>query len=207
MPISNWRAWFGTAPLDAERSETFALLSQARAMQRMSPFAEDGAVSSFVIDVIRDACADRFDMPGVPLGGALYAFIEKMLYEEPFLIELPEEDHIDTLTLEEGVGLRKSLRRFDQLIAAHERQLPRWREIVVRAIRIFLTHLPESAFIDANEDGSVDDDSVVFPRPVSSRIASAQFSWTPSKPSSSAVRLNSAFFCSAVRVSNTVIWM
>jgi hypothetical protein len=102
-------------------------------------------------------------MPGIPLGGALYVFIKALLYEEPFLINLPEEDDIRTLTLEEGVRLRKRLRQFEHLIKAHERLLPRWREIVVRAVQIFLEHLPESAFIDADEDGNVDDDSVVFP--------------------------------------------
>ena len=132
-------------------------------MQRTSPFADSEAVSSFVIDVIRDACSDRWSMPGVPLGGALYAFIKTMLYEEPFLMELPDGRHIETLTLEEGVHLRQRLRQYDQLIAAQDRLLPRWREIVVRAIQIYLTHLPESAFIDVNEDGGVDDDSVVFP--------------------------------------------
>ena len=160
---SNWLSWFRRSPIEIEREETFALFRHVRHIEHASPFYPEGSVQSFVIDIIRDATEERWDLPGVPLGGALYATIKGLLYEEGFLIDLPEESALVSLTIDEGVRLRKTLRTHERFITAHARLLPMWRARITQIVQGLLEFLPESVFIDVDEDGNVYDNSVVFP--------------------------------------------
>lgn len=142
-----------------------ALLNQLRQQsQWASPFHTEDQIRTFIIDVIAEACERHGTLPGVPLGGALYGAIKELLWEDSIIGELPDESEIRNLSIEEGVRVRASFKRRQRFLESSDRLLILWRSKLVWIFKNILEYFPESAFIDVNENGCTNDDSVVFPR-------------------------------------------
>ncbi len=159
----NWQSLVFTSPKKRERDGTLALLRSVRARTKASPFHDDKTLARFIVDIIFEASEEYGGTPGVPLGEGLYTAIKGLLTFDSFLIDLPDDSDLDTLTVEESVRLRTSLRAHDRFLTAQERLLPIWKRKLVILFGGFLGHVPLSGFIDINEDGTTDDDSVVLP--------------------------------------------
>lgn len=162
MP-SNFFSWFKTSPRDREFAETLDLVRRVQGMQAQSPFTDEDTLRKFIVDIIFEA-SERWGMtPGVPLGGALYSVVKELLVFDSLMAELPAESDIETYTVEEGVKLRASLRAHERFLEAQERLLPIWREKLVQIFTGIIDYLPMSVFVDVDERGQADDDSVVLP--------------------------------------------
>jgi len=161
---SNWLSWFKTSPREAEQAEMLALLHDLRQAQQASPLNTEDKISSFVIDIIADASERHGTLPGVPLGGGLYGAIKELLMEDSIIGELPENSVIRTINVAEGVRLRAAFKRHKRFLETHDRLLPLWRSKITWLLKNVLEYFPDSAFIDVNEDGYANDDSVVFPK-------------------------------------------
>jgi hypothetical protein len=133
-------------------------------MQQASPLSNEEQTGTFIIDVIADACEKHGSLPGIPLGEALYGTIKALMWEDALIGDLPDEDTIRAASIEEGVRLRAAIRRHERFLQSHTKLLPIWREKLVWLFKGMLGYFPESAFIDADDDGNTDGDSVVFPK-------------------------------------------
>ena len=103
-------------------------------------------------------------VPSIPLGEALWTTIWNLLYLEGFVIDPLDKDiSLDTLSIQEGVELRETLRRHLRFLSNHERILPAWREKLAITLSGMLEYFPLSVFIDANEHGEGTDDSMILP--------------------------------------------
>jgi hypothetical protein len=162
---SNWLSWIKPSPKEAEQAEMLALLNQLRQQsQWASPFHNEDQIIAFIIDLITEACERHGTLPGVPLGGALYGAIQELMQDEGIIGDLPNESDIRNLNIEEGVRVRAALKRRKRFLDAQDRLLPIWRTKLVWLFKGLIDYFPESAFIDVDENGQADDDSVVFPR-------------------------------------------
>lgn len=132
--------------------------------QWASPLNTEEKVNNFIIDVIAEACAEHGTLPGIPLGEALFYVIRTLLKADSIIGELPTESEIRHLSIEEGVRLRATFRRYERFLATPDRLLAIWRTKLVWLFKGLLEYFPESAFIDIDEKGLANDDSVVFPR-------------------------------------------
>lgn len=132
--------------------------------QWASPLNTEDKVNNFIIDVIADACAEHGTLPGIPLGEALFYVIKTLLKEDSIIGELPNESEICHLSIEDGLRLRAAFRRYERFLATPDRSLAIWQAKLIWLFRGLLEYFPESAFIDVNENGQTDDDSVVFPK-------------------------------------------
>lgn len=162
---SNFLNWILPSPKKKEEAETLALLHELKRTQRIHhPLNNQDEISNFIVDIIADACERHGTLPGVPLGGALYYTIEQLLYEDSMIGDLPNDTEIKNLTIEEGIRLRSTLKRHKHFLNSPDRLLSIWREKLVWLFKGMLEYFPESAFIDVDENGLADDDSVVFPK-------------------------------------------
>lgn len=132
--------------------------------QWASPLNTEEKVNNFIIDVIAEASAEHGTLPGIPLGEALFYVIKTLLKADSIIGELPTESEIRHLSIEEGVRLRAAFRRYERFLATPDRLLAIWRTKLVWLFKGLLEYFPESAFIDVDEKGLANDDSVVFPR-------------------------------------------
>lgn len=132
--------------------------------QWASPLNTEAKVNNFIIDVIADACSEHGTLPGIPLGEALFYAIKTLLEEDSIIGKLPNESEISHLSIEESVRLRAAFRRYERFLATPDRSLAIWQAKLVWLFRGLLGYFPDSAFIDVNENGQTDDDSVVFPK-------------------------------------------
>lgn len=132
--------------------------------QWASPLNTEEKVNNFIIDVIAEACAEQGTLPGIPLGEALFYVIKTLLKADSIIGELPTESEIRHLSIEEGMRLRAAFRRYERFLATPDRLLAIWRTKLVWLFKGLLEYFPESAFIDVDEKGLANDDSVVFPR-------------------------------------------
>lgn len=140
-----------------------ASLQRVRRAQNASPLSDREQISTFIVDIIADACERYATLPGVPLGGGIYAAIDALLQEDAFIGDLVEDSVVPDLTIDEGVRLRAALKRRERFLQSHSRLLPIWREKLIWLFKGMLEYFPDSAFIDVDENGHADDDSVVFP--------------------------------------------
>jgi hypothetical protein len=162
---SNWLSWLKPSPKEAEEAEMLAMLQQLRqSSQWASLFHNEDQISAFIIDVIADACAQHGTLPGIPLGGALYGAIRELMQDDAITEELPNESDIRNLSIEEGVRIRALFKRRKRFLESPDRLLTLWRAKLVWLLQNALEYFPESAFIDIHENGTTNDDSVVFPK-------------------------------------------
>lgn len=162
---SNFLNWILPSPKKKEEAETLELLHDLRRIQRIyHPLNSRDKISSFIVDIIADACERHGTLPGIPLGGALYGVIDDLLYEDSIIGDLPKDSEISALTIEEGVHLRASFKRQKRFLEAQQRLLPLWQHKITLLLKTILEYFPDSAFIDIKENGQADDDSVVFPK-------------------------------------------
>jgi len=162
---SNWLSWFKASPRKAEEAETFALLQELRRTQPiLHPLNTQEKINDFIVDFITEVCERHGTLPGIPLGGALYYTIEQLLYEDSIIGDLPSDSEISNFTIEEGIRLRTALKRHKHFLNSPDRLLSIWRTKLVWLFSGLLEYFPESAFIDVDENGLTDDDSVVFPK-------------------------------------------
>lgn len=159
--MSNWKNWFLNPRALEEQRDTQELYAQAKYARARSPLADETQCGRFLLDIIFEICA-RHDVatPSIPMGEALYATIQSLLYAEGFLLELPEESTLSKLTVEEGIHLRATLGRHLRFLNDHERLLAQWREKLVWLFSGILDYLPVSAFKEAE---NTTDDALMFP--------------------------------------------
>ncbi len=161
---SNWLSWFKKSPRETEREEMLALLQRIRQAERNSPLSTNEQISTFIVDIIADACERHAALPGIPLGGALYEAIEALLWEDAITGNLPGDSVVISATIDEGFRIRADLKRRERFLETHTHLLPIWREKLVWFFRGLLEYFPDSAFIDVDVDGHAYDDSMVFPK-------------------------------------------
>lgn len=162
---SNGWGWFQGlfqgSPRDRELQETRALCARVGRAQVSSPFADEEALGTFLVDLIHEICERRGVTPSVPLGEMLWHTIRRLLYYDGLLVDL--EAVPAKPTLEEGVYIRTTLNRHLRFLADHDRLLTIWRDKLVYAFSGMLEYFPLSAFTDIDEKGFAADDSVVLP--------------------------------------------
>lgn len=160
--MSNWKNWLLGSAKDRELTETRELFAQVRERQRASIFGD--RLPGFIVQIIADATEERGVLPGVPLGGALYATIKDLLVTEAILMDVEETPAFENYTMEEGVAVRQALRQHLRFLEDHERLIPIWREKLVWLFRGMLEYFPPSVFADYPDAGAVpNDDSVILP--------------------------------------------
>ncbi|MDO8272425.1 MAG: type IV secretion system DNA-binding domain-containing protein [Gammaproteobacteria bacterium] len=139
------------------------LLTELRQAHKQSPLYTDASITTFIVNVIDEAIEERWGTPGLPLADALYNLINALLYGDAIVGELPTIEELDPSDVSESVRMRAALRRHERFLRRHDTLLPIWRTRVVYLIQGVLEYFPPSAFIDVDEGGLSDDDSVVFP--------------------------------------------
>lgn len=164
---SNW--WNGVLGLfvgtgrERELQETVDLCARVARARSNSPFADEGRLGDFLIDLIHEICEKRGVTPSIPLGEMLWGTIKSLLYFDGLLVQLPDESVLAKLTLEEGVLVRATLNRQLRFLADQDRLLTIWRDKLVYLFSGALEYFPLSAFTDIDENGVAADDSVVLP--------------------------------------------
>ncbi len=163
--MSNWKNWLLGGTEGRERDETLGLLRELQSLCNDVDFHDDKIYGPFLVDFINDICAKLGTTPSTQLGEALYEALRQLLYDDGFLINLPEESALDNLSIEEGVAIREIFRRSIRAHKSHERLLTEWREKLSWLFPGILRSFPVSAFIDPGDDSSDDDkiEYVVFP--------------------------------------------
>lgn len=160
---ANWKSWLQPSPKAQEEKETRALLLRAETLARTGTFRTEESILDLATEIVVEVCEQHEVTPSAPLGDALYQVIRDLLYAEGFVVDLPKERDLQHLTLEEGVRLRATLRRYIRFEEAQDRLLPIWKEKLVWIFSGMLGYLPPAAFTDIDEYGHAQDDSIVFP--------------------------------------------
>ena len=159
---SNWKQWFQPSAKSREARDTLVLYQDIERARSQSPFATDDSIQKFLTEMVVDICEWRGVTPSQPLGDALCNAIAEFLFTDGFVVELPKEESLAKLTIEEGILLREHLRRQLRFLTDHERLLPIWRRKLVILFGGLLEYFPLSAFADVDEEGNPLDDSLVL---------------------------------------------
>lgn len=163
--MSNWKNWLSGGTASREREDTLVLYRELQPLCERAFLADEDARWKFLFEFIVEICR-KFDMsPSDQLGSALYDVLLQLLYDDGFLINLPEESALANCTLEEGVTLREMFRRSIRVHKDQERLLTEWRTKLSYLFPGILRSLPTSAFVDPDDDGEDEDkvEYVVFP--------------------------------------------
>jgi len=151
--MSNWKNWLSGGTENREREDTLRLCREMRPLCEGTAFHGSNVFGPFLIDLIHAICAKVDMSPSIELGGALYDALVQLLYDDGFLINLPEESALANLSIEEGVAIREIFRRSIRVHKDHERLLAEWREKLSWLFSGILRSFPASAFIDPEDDG------------------------------------------------------
>jgi hypothetical protein len=146
-----------------EDIETRRLYREVLAAQAKGPFSDREKTDTFLIELITDILEERGVAPSLPLGNALWDTLVEFLWMDSLASGLPSEESLGTLSIDQGVELRASLRRQLRFLTDHKRLLPIWRRKLVILFSGMLGYFPASAFADVSEDGHSLDDSIIFP--------------------------------------------
>ena len=163
--MSNWKNWLSGGTESRERQDTLTLYRELQPLRERAFLADDDARWKFLVDLIIEICRKLDMSPSDRLGSALYDSLLQLLYDDGFLINLPDETALANCTLEEGVLLREMFRRSIRVHKGSERLLAEWRTKLTYLFPGILRSFPASAFIDPDDDG-IDEDKieyVVFP--------------------------------------------
>ncbi|OIR03580.1 AAA-like domain protein [mine drainage metagenome] len=163
--MSNWRNWLSGGTEGREREDTLVLYRELQLLRERAFLADDEARWTFLVDLIIEICRKLDMSPSDRLGSALYDALLQLLYDDGFLINLPDEAALANCTLEEGVSLREMFRRSIRVHKDGERLLAEWRTKLSYLFPGILRSFPTSAFIDPDDDGEDEDkiEYVVFP--------------------------------------------
>lgn len=163
--MSNWRNWLSGGTESRERQDTLTLYRELQPLRERAFLADEDARWKFLVDLIIEICRKLDMSPSDRLGSALYDALLQLLYDDGFLINLPDEAALANCTLEEGVSLRELFRRSIRVHKDGERLLAEWRTKLSYLFPGILRSFPASAFVDPDDDG-IDEDKieyVVFP--------------------------------------------
>lgn len=163
--MSNWKNWLAGGSESRERDDTFRLYRELKRLYHAEDFHEPNVFGPFLIDLIHDICGELDLSPSMPLGGALYDALVQLLYDDGFLINLPEESALANLSIEEGIAVREAFRRSIRVHGDHERLLTEWRTKLVNLFAGILRSFPVSAFLDLEDNGGRENETeyVAFP--------------------------------------------
>ena len=100
-----------------------ALLQRIRQAERNSPLGTNEQISTFIVDIIADACERHAALPGIPLGGALYEAIEALLWEDAITGNHTDGSVEICATIEEALRLRADLKRRVSFLESHAQLL------------------------------------------------------------------------------------
>ena len=163
--MSNWKNWLSGGTENREREDTLRLVRELRPLCDGVDFHDQAVFGPFLVELIHDICDKLDTTPSMPLGEALYDALVQLLYDDGFLINLPEESALANLSIEEGIAVREALRRSIRVHQDHERLLAEWRRKLTNLFSGILRSFPVSAFIDpenvSGSGGKVE--YVVFP--------------------------------------------
>jgi hypothetical protein len=163
--VSNWKNWFIGGTESREREDTLLLYRELKPLRDKAVLIDEEVCRDFLVDLITEICRKLDMSPSRRLGNALYDALLQLLYDDGFLINLPEESALASITIEEGVALREAFRHSIRVHKDNKRLLAEWREKLSWLFSGMLRSFPTSAFIDPNdedEDGEKND-YVVFP--------------------------------------------
>ncbi|HUW38484.1 MAG TPA: type IV secretion system DNA-binding domain-containing protein [Rhodocyclaceae bacterium] len=163
--MSNWRNWLSGGTEGREREDTLVLYRELQPLRERAFLADEEARGTFLVDFIIEICCKLDMSPSDRLGSALYDALLQLLYDDGFLINLPDEAALANCTLEEGVLLREMFRRSIRVHKDSERLLAEWRRKLSYLFPGILRSFPASAFIDPDDDGEDEGkvEYVVFP--------------------------------------------
>ncbi|OHC69532.1 MAG: hypothetical protein A3H93_15495 [Rhodocyclales bacterium RIFCSPLOWO2_02_FULL_63_24] len=151
--MSNWKNWLRGGTENREHEDTLRLVRELRPLCNGVDFHDRAVFGPFLVELIHDICGVLDTTPSMPLGEALYDALVQLLYDDGFLINLPEESALVHLSIEEGIAAREALRRSMRVHTSHERLLAEWRAKLTNLFSGILQSFPVSAFIDP-ENGS-----------------------------------------------------
>jgi hypothetical protein len=158
---SNLRNFLRGSPRSREISETRALYHRVRAVFERSPYARDGALADFCIDIVKEACNRAEVTPVWPLMAALLKTVDQLLMEDdPLIFGFPDPHVPEALTPEEGVALRTFLRDKERFLQDGERLADIWREKVIRILEGIMAYLPATVFREANDDDESSEETI-----------------------------------------------
>jgi hypothetical protein len=139
------------------------LLRELKPLCASIDFHDREVFGLFLVDVIYDICGKFGMSPSLSLGNALYDTLVQLLYDDGFLINLPEESALANLSIEEGIAVREAFRRSIRVHTSHERLLAEWRTKLTNLFSGILRSFPISAFIDPSDDDEGKAEYLVFP--------------------------------------------
>ena len=163
--MSNWKNWLLGGTESREREDTLRLYRELKPLCDESVLINREVRGDFLLGLINEIC-HKLDMsPSRRLGSALYDALFQLLYDDGFLVNLPDESALANITIEEGVLVREQMRHSIRVHKDYERLIAEWREKLSWLFSGMLRSFPTSAFIDPDEDGEDGEknDYVVFP--------------------------------------------
>lgn len=163
--MSNWKNWLAGGTQSREREDTLRLYRELKPLCDVGVLTNREAGGELLLGLIEEVCHKHNMSPSMRLGSALYDALLQLLYDDGFLIDLPEEAALPKFTLEEGVVLRQAMRHSIRVHQDYARLIAEWREKLSWLFSGLLQYFPASAFIDPDEDrdGGEKNDYVVFP--------------------------------------------
>lgn len=141
---SNLGNFLRGSPHRAEAEETRRLYDQARALWEASALSDPARETDFIIDIILEAGQRAGGHPTIPLGEALFGLLLNLIREDGLLFRFPEVTSFEALSIDEGIALRKRLRRIERFFANEPFYLDIWQEKIIRIIEGIVGYLPDS---------------------------------------------------------------
>lgn len=163
--MSNLRNWLSGGTVSRERDDTLRLHRELTQLCHGQNFHDRIVFGPFLVDLVYDICEKLHTSPSMALGEALYDALVQLLYDDGFLINLPEESALANLSIEEGIAIREAFRRSIRVHTSHERLLAEWRTKLTNLFTGILQSFPVSAFIDPEIGGETGTQAeyLVFP--------------------------------------------
>lgn len=139
-------------PQKKELVKTRALFEEVKALWDASPLEGDGHVQ-VVTGILREAFKRSGDIPSDTITEKLIQLVSALLIDEE-LWELPEVDwsQKSKIGLHEGVSLRNTLRRQKRFLSEYDYHMQIWQECVVRVVFDITASLPQTAFLDEEDE-------------------------------------------------------
>ena len=126
--MSNWKNWLAGGTQSREREDTLRLYRELKPLCAIAVLTDTEVRGNLLLALIDDICFDLDMSPSMRLGNALYDALLQLLYDDGFLIDLPNEATLAHMTLEEGVNLREAMRHSIRIHKDYERLIAAWQK-------------------------------------------------------------------------------
>ena len=147
---SNFGNFFLRSPRAKEAGETRELYDRVHAAFAATRFSNDEFLRGYIYDIVRDGGQRAGGYPIAPLGEAAWNLVAHLLREDG-INGFPTVPSFDQMSIEDGMQLRRYLKRKEQFLSHADHFIELWRQKVVQLIEILLKHLPDGWLVDDEE--------------------------------------------------------